>query len=233
MSGKSVREEKVEATREAILAAAERLFAEHGVYNVSNRQISDAAGQRNTAAVNYHFGHKADLVRAISNRHTAQIELIRGRLVTQAGSSTDLRDWVACMVRPVTEHLATLGSPTWYARFNAQVTADPALYDNIAAEPAASPHLRTLLDGLRACLPDLPPDVQADRGIMARHLIVQMCVERERTLADGASLPPSTWDDTAAVLIDAITGLWSAPVSKSGDDGTPPPGAEHRARSAR
>ncbi|MFE5210894.1 TetR/AcrR family transcriptional regulator [Streptomyces sp. NPDC056600] len=213
VAGRSVREEKVEATREAILTAAEHLFAERGVYNVSNRQISDAAGQGNTAAVNYHFGNKTDLVRAIARRHTEQIELIRDRLVAETQGSTGLRDWVACMVRPVTEHLDGLGSPTWYARFNAQVTADPALYEAIATEPAASPSLLTLLDGLNACLPDLPPQVRAARGVMARHLIVQMCVERERALAAGESYPPAAWTDTADLLIDALTGLWSAPVT--------------------
>ncbi|OEV04608.1 TetR/AcrR family transcriptional regulator [Streptomyces oceani] len=213
MAGRSVREEKVGATKEAILTAAERLFAERGVHNVSNRQISDAAGQGNTTAVNYHFGNKTDLVRAISRRHTEQIELIRDRLVVATQGSTTLRDWVACMVRPVTEHLDSLGSPTWYARFNAQVTADPALYEAIATEPASAPSLRTLLDGLNARLPDLPPEVQAARGAMARHLIVQMCVERERALASGESYPPGVWTDTADLLIDALTGLWDAPVS--------------------
>lgn len=217
MSGGSVRAQKVEATREAIAAAAERLFAEHGVYNISNRQISNAAGQGNTAAVNYHFGNKTDLVRAIARRHSEQIELIRARQVARTEGSTDLRDWVACMVRPLTEHLEALGSPTWYARFNAQVTADPALFRAVVPEPAASPSLRALLDGLNACLPDLPYAVKADRGDMARHLIVQMCVERERALANGTPLPQSTWDDLASGLIDALTGLWSAPVSRGGD----------------
>ncbi|KHL05512.1 TetR family transcriptional regulator, partial [Sinomonas humi] len=36
---------KAEATRNALLDAAERLFAEQGVVAVSNRQISEAAGQ--------------------------------------------------------------------------------------------------------------------------------------------------------------------------------------------
>ncbi|MER5887935.1 TetR family transcriptional regulator [Streptomyces sp. NPDC001941] len=216
MRGKSVREEKVEATREAILSAAERLFAEHGVYNVSNRQISEAAGQGNTAAVNYHFGNKTDLVRAIARRHTEQIEAIRLRLVAEGSPEArgELRHWVACMVRPLIEHLEALGSPTWYARFNAQVSADPALYEAIAAEPASTPSLRALVEGLTTCLPDLPPEVRSERGVMARHLIVQMCVERERALAHGIPHPAATWDDVARGLVDAITGLWSAPVTR-------------------
>lgn len=212
MSGRGgVRQEKVAATREAILAAAEQLFAEHGVYNISNRQISNAAGQGNTAAVNYHFGGKTDLVRAIAARHTEQIERIRVRQVARTEGSGELRDWVACMVRPLTEHLEALGSPTWYARFNAQVFADPALYDAVVPETMASPSLRVLLDGLNACLPGLPADVKADRGVMARHLIVQMCVERERALADNAPLAHPTWSALASGLIDALTGLWNAP----------------------
>lgn len=214
MPARSVRAEKVEATREAILAAAEQLFAEHGVYNISHRQISNAAGQGNTAAVNYHFGSKTDLVRAIARRHTDQIERIRAREIAATEGSTDLRDWVGCMVRPLTEHLDALGSPTWYARFNAQVSADPALYEAVVPEISASPTLRTLLDGLNACLPGLPDDVKADRGVMARHLIVQMCVERERALATGTPLAHPTWSHLAASLIDALTGLWHAPVTR-------------------
>nr|WP_229712900.1 TetR/AcrR family transcriptional regulator [Streptomyces fuscichromogenes] len=213
MAGRSVREEKVEATREAILGAAERLFAEHGVYAVSNAQISEAAGQGNTGAVNYHFGNKANVVRAIARRHAEQMEEIRARMVGETADSTDLRDWVACMVLPLTEHLEALGNPTWYARFNAQLIADPALHKVSAEESRSSPSLGRLLDGLNACLPALPADVHANRGIMARHLIVQMCVDRERALSNGTPVSWPTWHDTATGLIDAIIGMWTAPVT--------------------
>src|SRR3954468_20666161 len=121
MAGRTVREEQVSATRELILTAAERLFAERGVLAVSNRQISEAAGQGNNTAVGYHFGTKADLVRAIVRRHTDEMERLRDRMVADAGDSTDLRVWVACLVRPATEHLDGLGSPTWFARCAAQM----------------------------------------------------------------------------------------------------------------
>ncbi|MFC4564896.1 TetR/AcrR family transcriptional regulator [Nocardiopsis mangrovi] len=214
MTGRTKRDEQVSATRGALLAAAERLFAEHGVHAVANRQISEAAGQGNNAAVSYHFGPKADLVRAIARRHSEQMELIRVRLVTEVGDSTDLRDWVACLVRPVTEHLADLGSPTWYARFLAQTTADPALQEIVTEESlATSTSLGTLVDGMHRCLPDLPAEVRAERGAMARHLIAQVTVDRERALADGTPTTRETWHDTATGLIDAIVGMWQAPVT--------------------
>ena len=55
----------------------------------------------------------------------------------QTDESTDMRDWVACLVRPLTDHLADLGNPTWYARFAAQAMTDPA-YHSIVVKDALS-----------------------------------------------------------------------------------------------
>ncbi|KPI18969.1 regulatory protein TetR [Actinobacteria bacterium OK074] len=213
MASRTRRDERVTATREALLTAAERLFAEHGVYAVGNRQISEAAGQGNNTAVNYHFGTKTDLVRTLVRRHAERIEVVRVRMLAGVGDSAELRDWVECSVRPVTGHLAELGRPSWYARFIAQVTADPALYA-IAEEEfyGASPALWKVDDGLTRCVPALSAEVRAERALMTRHLIVQMSVERERALADGSPAP--TWDDTAVGLVDAIVALWRAPVTR-------------------
>ncbi|MFD1538933.1 TetR/AcrR family transcriptional regulator [Nonomuraea guangzhouensis] len=207
------RDEQVSATREALLAAAERLFAERGVHAVANRQISEAAGQGNNAAVTYHFGAKADLIRAIARKHAGQIERIRERMMADIADSTDLRDWVACLVRPFTEHLETLGSPTWYARFTAQVMADPA-FSAIMVEEAltAAPMLRLFQDGLARCLSDMPAEIHLERASMTRHLVVQMCVERERALAEHGPTFRPTWDATANGLIEAIVAIWQAPV---------------------
>jgi AcrR family transcriptional regulator len=213
MMAKAVRAERVNTTREAILVAAERLFAEHGVLAVSNRQISEAAGQGNNTAVGYHFGTKADLVRAIVRKRAKQIEQTRREMLGQVGASPDVRDWVACLVRPTTEHLAALGSPTWFARFGAQVMTDPALREIMIDESLSSPSLQQILDGLNQCLPELPLQVRMERGDMARQLMVHMIAERERALAEGIATPRASWRDAATGLIDAIVGMWLAPVT--------------------
>ncbi|MEU1162327.1 TetR family transcriptional regulator [Streptomyces sp. NPDC005921] len=215
MASGTRRDEQVRATRKALLDAAERLFAEYGVYAIANRQISEAAGQGNNTAVIYHFGTKADLVRALVRRHAERIEVIRVGMLADIGDSRDLRDWVDCSVRPVTRHLAELGRPSWYARFIAQVTADPALYA-IAEEEfyAASPSLTGLEEGLTRCVPELPEQVRAERALMTMHLIVQMSVDRERALADTTHTPRATWHDAATGLVDAIVALWQAPVTR-------------------
>jgi AcrR family transcriptional regulator len=210
MADGAVRTERAQATRDAILAAAERLFAEHGVITVSNRQISEAAGQGNNTAVGYHFGTKADLVRAIVHKHQTQIERLRAAMAADAADSIDLRVWVACLVRPATGHLEGLGNPTWYARFAAQVLADPELRTVMIDEALNSPSLRTVVDGYNRCLPDLPAPIRAERDDMARHLIVQMTAERERALAENRPTPRSSWHDAATGLIDAIVGIMRA-----------------------
>ncbi|MCC6442826.1 MAG: TetR family transcriptional regulator [Armatimonadetes bacterium] len=54
-------------TKERLLDAAERLFAERGVQETSVREITARAGA-NLAAVNYHFGSKDDLILAVIAR---------------------------------------------------------------------------------------------------------------------------------------------------------------------
>jgi AcrR family transcriptional regulator len=213
MAARTARADRASATREAILVAAERLFAEQGVVAVSNRQVSEAAGQGNNTAVGYHFGTKVDLVRAIARRHAEPIERIRVQMVAEIDGSTDVRDWVSCMVRPATQHLAALGSPTWFARFGAQVMTDPALREIMVEESLTSPSLRKILDGLNRCLADLPAEVRAERNDMARQLLTHTMAERERALAEGTPTPRANWHDAATGLIDAIVGMWLAPVT--------------------
>lgn len=212
-SAAKLRNDRASGTREAILTAAERLFAEHGVYAVSNRQVSEAAGQGNNAAVGYHFGTKADLVRAIESKHRLPIEQLREEMVAQTDESADLREWVACLVCPLTEHLAELGNPTWYARFAAQAMADPAYHKIVVKDALASPSLVQVIKGINRCLPDLPSNVHTERNVMARNLLMHTCAEWERALAEGGPVPRSGWRQATSGLIDAIVGLWLAPVS--------------------
>ena len=215
-AGRAVRTERASSTQEAILVAAERLYAEHGMFAVSNRQVSEAAGQGNNAAVGYHFGTKADLVRAIEERHRLPVEQLREQMVAdllQSGGPPTLRDWVACLVRPLTEHLEQLGNPTWYARFAAQAMTDPAYYNIVVKGALSSPSLVQVVDGINRCLPDLPAEVHFERNIMARNLLMHTCADRERALAAGAPLSRRSWRAAASGLIDAVVGLWLAPVT--------------------
>jgi AcrR family transcriptional regulator len=214
-TARTMRADRATSTQEAILKAAERLYAEHGVFAVSNRQVSEAAGQGNNAAVGYHFGTKTDLVRAIEYKHRGPIEELRERRIAEIGTSTDMRNWVGALVCPLTDHLAALGNPTWYARFAAQVMTDPAYHNIVVKDALSSSSLVRVLDGINGCLPDLPVDVRLERNIMGRNLLMHSCAERERLLAQGAAVARSSWQAAAIGLIDAIVGLWHAPVTEA------------------
>jgi len=42
--------------------------------------------------------------------------------------------------------------------------------------------------------------------------------ERERALAEGADTPRSSWRDAATGLVDALAGLWLAPVTSRSNE---------------
>ena len=76
-----------EATRIAIIEAAETLFATNGIDGVSLRQIGSAIGSSNTSVVAYHFGNKESLVEAIFHYRLPAIEARRLALLEEARRS--------------------------------------------------------------------------------------------------------------------------------------------------
>ncbi|MEU4560496.1 helix-turn-helix domain-containing protein [Actinoplanes sp. NPDC023936] len=205
-SPRRTRDVQVAATRATILDTAERLFAEHGVATVSNRQISEAAGQGNNAAVGYHFGTKTELIRAIIRRHAAPMEEIRRGLFERHRDSAELRDVVTCVVCPYTEHLAALGAPSWYARFAAQVITEPGLRQLAGDVLRDAPVLFAVSETLHRLLPHLTPEACREREEMAHMLIVHFCAQRERSAQPG-------WAAAATSLLDAVEGLLRAPMN--------------------
>lgn len=215
---RTVRSQRADNTRETILLAAERLFAEHGIAAVSHRQIVVAAQQGNNAAVAYHFGTKADLARAIEDKHGDHIESLRARMIADIGDSPDLRDWVTCLVQPLTGHLGAIGKPSWYARFAAQVVTDPTYQRIITKNGFESATLGRVVEEIGRALPTLPAEVHAERSIMMRTMLLYTCAEFERALAEGKPFPWPDWPAAAHGLIDGIVALMHGPAS------TPPRG---------
>lgn len=69
-------------TKERILDAAEQLFAKQGIDSTSLRAVTTAA-KVNLAAVNYHFGSKAQLVQAVYARRIGPVNDERLRLLAE------------------------------------------------------------------------------------------------------------------------------------------------------
>ena len=76
------------ATRDRLLAEAERLFAEVGIYQVTVREIVEAAEQKNPSALSYHFGSREGVLDEILKRHGDPIDVRRGELMAGFDATT-------------------------------------------------------------------------------------------------------------------------------------------------
>lgn len=94
-------------TKEKILDAAERFFAENGYTGTSLRMIT-AAADVNLAAVNYHFHSKEALIRAVYARRIGPVNVKRVAMLTEAeaaagASPPSLEDILRAFVGPMVE----------------------------------------------------------------------------------------------------------------------------------
>lgn len=110
-------------TRRQMLDAAEALFAEHGVDNVTLLDIARASGQKNRNAPQYHFGNKVGLINAVLDRHSDLISLRRKAMMhalAEKGSCT-LRELVEAYVLPVAEHVDSTENGLGFLLINCQM----------------------------------------------------------------------------------------------------------------
>ena len=116
-------------TRAELIRAAERLFASRGIDGVSSREITRAAGQRNTSALQYHFGDRPSLLQAVIDKHRADTEPRRHALLDQceADGSGDLRALAAALVLPLAAKLADPDGGRAYLQINCEVYTRPSV----------------------------------------------------------------------------------------------------------
>jgi len=204
------------ATRDELIAVAERLFAERGIDAVSLREIGAAAGQRNNSAAQYHFGSRDGLVDAIFESRMAPIDRHRQAMIAEleaAGRSSDLPALCEAFVLPLAAVAGDGAGPSWYARFLAQVVFDPDFDVLARRRRALTSGLRRVITLLDARLGQLPPVVRGERLELAATLVVHGLAQRERARQNAGRRRDPLWAVFAADLVDAMVGVLSAPVS--------------------
>jgi AcrR family transcriptional regulator len=90
-------------TKAKLLDSAARAFARDGVFNASLIDITRQAGQRNRAALRYHFGSRDGILCAVIDRHAPFLARREGELLEVARRATDLEPVVEALVRPAAE----------------------------------------------------------------------------------------------------------------------------------
>jgi AcrR family transcriptional regulator len=167
-----------------LLDTAERLFGEQGVAETSVRAITGAAGL-NVALVNYYFGSKENLVRAVVERRQGPLNAERLRLLD--ASQTDAAERVVS------------GPPS-------ALDSDAVLYALVAPALRLAfqhPHFARLASRLR---------LDPDRSLWRDYRAGQQEVTTRFQQALGAALPHLEEDEVTARLHfvqGAIAHVWA------------------------
>lgn len=114
-------------TQARMKAVAQRLFALHGIDGVTVADIVAAAGQRNKASLQYHFGSKDELIGELLVDGAQKVDAFRLALLDQMaadGGPRHVRDVLDAFVRPVYQLTVTEAEGSTYLRFlsNVQLT---------------------------------------------------------------------------------------------------------------
>ena len=196
------------ATRERLLREAERLFATRGVYQVTAREIHEAAGQRNASALTYHFGSREGVLTQILLRHGNPMDVERGRLLAELGERADTRSLLGTLLVPYSHPLAS-ASGRDYLRIVAQLTdMFPDWHEEGELRP---PNLRRILTVLEERPPEVPVAIRRERVVGAIMLMTSAMAERAR-LMEGRRKLELDEPTFLGNLADMITGVLEAPM---------------------
>ncbi len=198
------------STKEQIVRVAERLFAARGLDGVSLRQIGGAAGNGNNSAVQYHFGSKQQLIKAIFEYRVPQLD-DRRRLLTERQCPSDLRSLVECYVLPILEQGEQEGSNFLSFVAMLQQHGGWEVFDDV---PVQYLHrTQVFREQVSQLLPHIPDAVRNHRINQAMTFSVHAASDRERIRDNGGSVLPFAVHVTD--LLDGLVGFLEAPVSEA------------------
>ena len=142
-------------TRQRLIDAAANLFANKGFEHVTVREICKASNA-NVAAVNYHFGDKAGLYRAVIMR---AIELMRetNELSQRAGDGLSPHDQIRGFVRVFVSRLSGEGPTAWIHRLMAREMERPTDVLELVMQQVLKPRIE-YLSGVIGAIMGLPAD---------------------------------------------------------------------------
>lgn len=173
------------ATRDKLLDAATKAFAEYGVENASLLDITRQAGQRNRGALHYHFGSRDGVLAAVLERHVGFLSQREGELLAIARQrpDSDLAAVVEAVVRPAVE----LAESGWRGRCCLQIVAELAEEDPRDLSPEVSSALeRTggseVYAVIEKRMPPLPDDVRLERLALFTGFVLKSVADRARAM---------------------------------------------------
>ena len=189
-----------EESRTALLDAAERLFAIHGVETTSLRDIAIAAGQRNNSATQYHFVDREGLVAAVFTRRMDEINERRIQMISEVdrnGQDGDIVALASALMFPLIEYVTTHDG--WYGRFLLRTESDQFAKD-VKNTLASSVPVFEVTRRLFVLLDGLPSRVRNARiqQLMTHYISAVADWEWARDRDQKRLSPPELFDDVLA-----------------------------------
>jgi AcrR family transcriptional regulator len=208
-----------ETTRDALIRAAEHLFARRG-FDVPVYEIHTQAGQRNASALHYHFGNRDGLTRAVFERHAlsdADVRRIKKQLLAR---SDDPRAVVEAVVERQRAMLATAEDRDWlrimsHAQLRAPVRRRmvETLWDE--ARQPLSPSLHALAVATRGHASHLDDALVQERTLTVFTFITSSVSGRAQAIDDGAGASLLDEDMFIVNLVDMAVAALLTPTMTS------------------
>lgn len=206
-------------TREALLQAAQLLFAERSFMQVGIRDIAEVAGVA-LGSINYHFGSKEGLLEALCDRITPalleeRIARLRCVLLEDDGSrETRIRAVLRALIEPVLRWSQRPETQLFFTPFMSRVRLDgpQRIRDMMRMEVAS---LRPFQEALGELMPELSEAEIGWRlhfGLAIEHAMTAD-MERLHTLTQGASDGESLERMIERVIDFLMEGGFGSPVS--------------------
>jgi TetR/AcrR family transcriptional regulator, regulator of cefoperazone and chloramphenicol sensitivity len=148
-------------TKEKLLAAASRVFAEKGFDKATVRDICQAAGVSNLAAVNYYFGDKERLyVEAVKRAHRTRIAEVP---LPVWGPDTKPEDKFRGLVLTMANRIIAESSQPWHEQLMMREFMQPTAAVAELVQEFFRPHFNILLSVIGELVPQDTPEEERHR----------------------------------------------------------------------
>ncbi len=189
--------EQDQETRARLLNAAARLFAERGLAKVTVRDICKKA-RANVAAVNYHFGGKDGLYRAVVETAIATMQSTTAA-ARAAGEGKPPDERIRAYVSVFLQRILGKGHETWIHQLMLRELSDPTQALDMVAEEVLRPrtaYLCGVIGELIGCPADDPRAMRCALSVQSQfnNMLWSQAVAR---MMHAADIPPVTLDEIA------------------------------------
>lgn len=219
------------ATREAILNAAEELFAEVGYAAATLRMLAGIT-ETNIASISYHFGSKEALLRAIYERRMTAVNNERLRLLREymdklGEARPQIEEVLECFLGPVFRAQKSDGMGASFRRLSSRAALDATPEVRAVVTEFYQPAAVEFVSAFRHACPDIPRTEFARRMLFLYGTMIYTAADTGRVQKlPGLQFDSADVDSTLKCLVAFLASGFKAPPVMQDESVSEPAGAE-------